>query len=449
MHRYKELEVSGHPYPAKQASIEFFGEANYRKRKSYLSSWLSDVDKFYRAVKVGKRRRRLPGGGRKVQFPAEENELYVRLLVRRQAHGFPCDHFWLQSEFKRILEESKPRGWRRCKYSWGWAIGFCVRYRLSVQAKNNIKAKDQVDREEEIRKFHKYWLEVVQKSEPRTDGKYGRFKASRIFHVDQVPLTFASPHTRTLNPIGAPSCRVAGPNTAGLEKRQGTLQMYICADKDKQVVRCAIIFRGTSGVRSKLPWPEERAAYAKLKHLTVYFQEKAWANEKFCEEDILRVAADLGKAGVHDQVVLGMDNHASQRTPAMLELYSDLGIFPLFTPSDCTDCVSPVDHHCGRFVQAHMAACYKKDLEARREIWMAMAGDNENDVADPNGSSAMMRRICMAQWADEALEKLLTQNKHTIHQAFFNTGFLLALDGSEDALMRLQGWDSSKPYVFR
>jgi hypothetical protein len=447
--RYTELEAAGHPTPAKQVTIEIFGAVNYQRRKGYVTKWLRQVENFRRAIKECKAgRKRLPGGGRKVRFPQEEDELYVRLLVRRQAYGYPCDHFWLQHEFRNILNESKPEGYDTCKFSWGWAVNFCVRYRLSTQASNNIKAHDQVDRAPEIRRFHRYWLETVQKSEPQTDEKYGRFPPSHIFHVDQVPLCYASPHTRTLNPIGAPSCRIAGPNTAGLEKRQGTLQMWMCADKENQVVKSSLIFRGSRGEKSRLPKPAEKAVYAQLKWLRVHFQSKAWADEIFCEEDILNVAKDLQQNGIEGQVVMGMDNHKCQCTGRMRELYTQLGMVPLFTPPDCTDCVSPVDHHCGRFVQEHMAKKYRAALEERRALWMASENDEE-DIADPESTSAMMRRIEMAKWADDALELLFTQERHRVHQAFFNTGFLLAKDGSEDARMRLQGWSGSEPYRFR
>ena len=105
-----------------------------------------------------------------------------------------------------------------------------------------------------------------------------------MFHVDQVPLPFASSCRTTLNPKGAVSCRIAGVNTSGLEKRQATLQLWICASGDHQVIKPTIIFRGPAhkGPRTKVPWAEEEALYASLKSIRVAFQSKAWADGEFC-----------------------------------------------------------------------------------------------------------------------------------------------------------------------
>ena len=153
--------------------------------------------------------------------------------------------------------------------------------------------------------------------------------------MDQVPLPFASDHGRTLNPKGAKSCRIAGPNTSGLEKRQATLQLWICAEPSTQPVKPTIIFRGSRGPKSKLPWVVEKALYVNLNTIRVAFQPNAWADELFCADEILKVAADLESAGIDGEVLVGMDNHSAQRTPGMLELYTSLGMVPVFTAANC------------------------------------------------------------------------------------------------------------------
>jgi hypothetical protein len=90
------------------------------------------------------------GATRKPDFPDCEDELYVRFLFRRLALGYPCNHFWLISEFKKILVEASPPEYKGKKYSKGWVVRFCVRYRITTQAKNNIKEVDQVDRAKAI-----------------------------------------------------------------------------------------------------------------------------------------------------------------------------------------------------------------------------------------------------------------------------------------------------------
>ena len=449
--RYFELESD--PLcatPHKQTCIELWGPL-WENRKGYLSKWLDAAGKIrgdvFKGLKGAAAAGRSVGSGRPAAFAAEDDELYVRVLFRRMEHGYPVNHFWLQMEFGSILEESKPNGYRDFKCSPGWAVRFCVRYRLSTQAANNIKAHDQVDRADAIRQFHQYWILVVQQSEPQLHPKFGRFGPRRILHVDQVPLPFAAGHKKTLNPTGFGSCRIAGPNTAGLEKRQATLQLWIVADEFNQYVKPTIIFRGTRGPRSKLPWPAEKTVYDALDNIRVAFQKNAWADEQFCEEDILAVAGDIHRAGIEGEVVAGMDNHSAQRTQGMLDLYKNLGMYPLFTSANCTDCISPVDHHIGRYIQTHMGRSYRQELQDNPAHWFAGSGADE--IEDVECSSAMHRRILMARWLSAAWDDLRSKEPHMLRSAFVQTGFLVAKDGSEDDLIKIQGWSSSEPYRYR
>jgi hypothetical protein len=381
------------------------------------------------------------------KFPDCEDELYIRFLFRRTALGYPCNHFWLITEMKKILSETSPVTWDGVGLKQRWAVNFCRRFSITTQAKNNIKETDQVDRVEAIRSFHRYLIMKLQMSDPQLDEKYGRFAPRRMFHVDQVPLPFASDRGRTLNPKGAKSCRIAGMNTSGLEKRQATLQLWICAERSSQVIKPTIIFRGSRGPRSKLPWPVEKTFYNTLQNIRVAFQPNAWADEIFCADEIMRVAGDLYGAGVEGEVLIGMDNHASQRTPEMLELYTSLGMVPVFTSAQCTDCISPVDHHIGRFIQQHMGRSYRASVEADQAIWIA--GSNTDEIEDPTCSAATSRRMLMARWLSEAWTDLTTDFSHMIESAFVKTGFKIAKDGSEDHLIEIQGWAGTDTYTYR
>ena len=64
--------------------------------------------------------------------------------------GYPCIHFWLISEFKKVLTETKPAIWDGKAMTKKWAVNFCHRFNITTQSKNNIKETDQVDRLEAI-----------------------------------------------------------------------------------------------------------------------------------------------------------------------------------------------------------------------------------------------------------------------------------------------------------
>jgi len=223
-----------HPY---LATIKWAFGAGWRQRKSYLNKFLKAIGKVYHLIlssrKAGAARRM--GRVRPPDWFDEEGELYLRLLHRRTVRGFPCNHFWLISEFQRILDETQPDRPKKKKYTTGWAVGFCKRHRISTQARNNTKEVDQAGRVDAIKTFHRYVHLDLQPSAPQTDPVYGRFAPLRMLHADQVPLAFASPHTRTLNPIGAKSCRIAG-------------VQHLVSTSDKQLCRCGFMLkRAVSG----------------------------------------------------------------------------------------------------------------------------------------------------------------------------------------------------------
>ena len=424
----------------------FFG-AVWQQRKGHLSKWLRGNDRIRAAIKDGRSQSRKSGSVKPSAYPDCEDELYTRFIFRRTALGYPCNHYWLITEFSKVLTEKQPSGWGGHDMSKKWAVNFCIRFSITTQAKNNIKETDQVDRMEAIQSFHKYLILNLQQSAPQLDAKYGRFSPSRMLHVDQVPLPFASDHGRSLNPKGAKSCRIAGVNTSGLEKRQATLQLWICAEGGMQVVKPTIIFRGARGPKSKLPWAAEKALYETLHNIRVAYQPNAWADGVFCSEEILRVAADLHAAGVEGEVLIGMDNHSAQRTQEMLDLYEALGMVPVFTSANCTDCISPVDQHIGRFIQQHMGRSYRVSVEQEQSIWIAGSADVE--IEDPTCGAAMSRRMLMAQWLSAAWKDLTANHAHMIESAFVKTGFKVAKDGSEDSLIEIQGWAGPDAYTYR
>ena len=77
-------------------------------------------------------------------------------------------------------------------------------------------------------------------------------------------------------------------------------------------------------------------------------------------------------------------------------------------------------------------------IERDPHIWCADSIDQE--IEDAECSSAMHRRMLMAQWLSKAWEELITNHQGLIEESFVHTGFLLAKDGSEDKLMSIQGW---------
>jgi len=123
-----------------------------------------------------------------------------------------------------------------------------------------------------------------------------------------------------------------------------------------------------------------------------------------------------------------MDNHGAQQTARFRERLQEEGILPAYTPPNCTDCISPCDHHVGVRLKNIIAAFYAQELEDNRMEW-----------CDPeHGLQAWERRVRMATWAAKAWE-LVQGEKHLLRQAFVSTGFLIAKNGQEKNLIKIAG----------
>lgn len=249
--------------------------------------------------------------------------------------------------------------------------------------------------------------------------------------MDQVPVQFSGTSKKTYNTIGDRfGCRLGDPTGSDAGKRFATLQITIRASGD-QICKLEIYFKSDKS-DDKIEY-DEMAHYASIPNIRVRFQKKAWADEGVILDYMVDFRTDTKELG---EVILGMDRHGSQKTPLVRAFMSWVGIFPLYTPPECTDVVSPCDHHIGRHLQRLLAERYEKEYDANQTAW------------DIHGIETPEKRMLFATWASEAWSDLCANNKHLIHSAFVETGFLLARDGSENGLIKLQNWNAEDPYDF-
>jgi hypothetical protein len=313
----------------------------------------------------------------------------------------------------------------------GWLRGFLKRWRISEQCRNNKKVIPVAERKSWLQAFHTAWIYGIQWTGIARCPKYGRFPADTIFHMDQVPVQFSGTSKKTYNTIGDRfGCRLGDPTGSDAGKRFATLQITIRASGD-QICKLEIYFKSDKS-DDKIEH-DEMAHYTSIPNIRVRFQKKAWADEGVILDYMVDFRTDTKELG---EVILGMDRHGSQKTPLVRAFMSWVGIFPLYTPPECTDVVSPCDHHIGRHLQRLLAERYEKEYDANQTAW------------DIHGIETPEKRMLFATWASEAWSDLCANNKLLIHNAFVETGFLLARDGSENGLIKLQNWNAEDPYDF-
>jgi hypothetical protein len=385
-----------------------------------ISVWSSTRELLFHAREQGLGHYRSLVMASRVQFPDQEDKLYIAFCARRQ-QGLEVPDSWFQTNMLVILAADKPAAtspnysWENFQASAGWLWRYKKRYRISIQCQTNKKNKSIHEKLPLIKKFHKWLLLVLQMSAPQRCPKYGRFPAFLMFHMDQIPIAFDVGSKRTNNGMGS-VCFIRRVLGSGLDKRQATLQLCIRADGE-QVVRLAIIFRGQGNVLDE----EEMKLYQSLRHLiTVYFQHNAWADVFVMLEWLKQFHCDT--AGVGEEVLLGMDNHGAQQTCKFRQAAKAGKTCLAYTPPVCTDCISPCDHHVGAHLKVLIKSLFQEEME--------------NTLHNVK-LSASQRRMMMAIWAASAWAGLRTQT-NLLRSAFVSTGFLIAKSG-EDHLIKIPG----------
>ena len=411
---YDELIREGHFNPAAVLA--------YRTGlpKACVSDWIRDRGQiFYLAgteAYARKRRFRTSVG----KHPEAEFQLYLRFVWRRQHLKRRVGYGWLRANMLDILatngEVARLRGGN------SWCRGFCKRWHITRQCRTNTKTTPIEERLPQIRAFHQYLIYGVQRSDPQRCPKYGRFPPRRMFHMDQVPLPFSPNSRMTLN-VRGDQCVIADPGGDG-GKRFATLQITICADPTAPPVDIEVYFRGT-GLRAD---PEEEEYYRALPGVNVRWQPKAWADERIM---LLWFRDFREQVLTSGEVLLGMDNHGSQATPLCKAFMEHFNIVPAYTPANCTDCISPVDHHVGQTIKQIIARKYEAAFDA--------SGDGWDMPPEDGGLDAKEKRMLVATWVSEAWQEFTTGAKyhHLVRSAFVRTGFLVAKDGSENELIEL------------
>jgi hypothetical protein len=386
--------------------------------KSTISRWKQDEVSIFE-----KARTRRYGNKRAVSYPKpvwpeEEYKLYASFLIRRRIKGRRTTYAWLRRRFLDIRRRAGHVFPANYYPSRGWCIRFCKRWEITYQCRTNKHKTPIEQRVPAIQAFHQHWIYGVQRSQPQRDAKYGRYPRNRVYHMDQVPFAFAGGDKRTLNEKGAPKgCWTIGASDD--DKRFLTCQVCICGDPTDQDCKLEIIFRNPKD--GEYLTQEELNYYETLSGIKVRWQAKAWADTQAMLDWLVAFRGSTLHKG---EIALLMDNHGSQRVDEFCSLAELLQIQLVYTPANCTDCVSPVDRNVGKWIKTRAYQLQDEELE-----------DND-DWSKEDGLSKPKKRMLSAKWLSQAWLELMTEQHHLLDSAMVDTGVCIAADGSENHKIR-------------
>jgi len=286
-----------------------------------------------------KSQQRDSGGGRKTKWEEMEKKLYDQFRVRRATGGF-VRRGWFRQVSKAIFGETYPaEPLTNFAFSNGWFRGFLGRHRISLRVVTNKSSQLPSDFGEEIVN----WMRFNRgNSQLRPDDErglgdsaatIGRYCLSNIVNMDQTPLPFQYLEGQTYNNIGDRTIWVQG-SQSGWDKRQGTVQLTVCADGVPRI-KPLVFFRGL-GVGGGIL--KEKESYDS--RVDVKFNPKAYANtENFLQwiEEQLIPALD------NRPTILALDLFAAHKTEEVLDTFFANDITVSLIPGGCTSLVQPLD----------------------------------------------------------------------------------------------------------
>ena len=95
----------------------------------------------------------------------------------------------------------------------------------------------------------------------------------------------------------------------------------------------------------------------------------------------------------------------------------------MYIPPYCTDCISPVDCNVAVRIKQRVKALFRAYEGSQGASW-------ENYV------TASEKRMLVAQWVYQDWSHFLREEGYIIEQSVVKTGVALAMDGSEDHLVK-------------
>jgi hypothetical protein len=174
-------------------------------------------------------------------------EMLAQRIRQRRRLGLKASRIWITSNARQIRKMPlivKEDHAAQITLSRSWYYkGFLPRSNFAIRRSSNRKQADISNSKPVIYKFHSE-LFAKFNAQPHIDPVHGHFTKRDVFNFDQIPLPFiCDGDSRTVDTKGAERvwCRQPG---SGLEKRQATMHLTLCADDDAIQPKPIIVFRG-------------------------------------------------------------------------------------------------------------------------------------------------------------------------------------------------------------
>ena len=330
--------------------------------------------------------------GRQALYPELEKELYDWIVDQRSS-GYIVTSLHIRLHAQKICKDST------FEASNGWAQKFMRRHGLALHQKTKIAQKLPRDLEEKIHLFHTFIISL---------RKQKNFELSQIGNMDETPMTFDLPASRTIDTKGNRTIQI---RTTGHKKTHFTVVLSCMADSTK--LKPMVIFK-----RKRIPKGEKFPP-----GVVIHCHPKGWMDEEGIILWLNKVWDARPGALLKKKSMLVWDQFRSHLTDTVKAKVKSLNTFQSVILGGLTSILQPLD-----------VVLNKPFKDRIREKWIAWMKTDDKELTA--GGNLKKPGLCLVtSWVKTSWEDI---PKEMVIKSFLKMGISNRMDGTEDDLL----WDS-------
>lgn len=249
-----------------------------------------------------------------VVWPNLERNL-AKWVKEQREKGMPVSTVQIRFQ-ARIMASNM--GFTNFKGSPNWCFRFMSRNNLSVRTRTTVGQELPADWEKTKASFLKYVAEKI---------KENNFSTAQIINMDEVPLTFDCPPSRTVNTIGE---KTIGIVTTGNERTSFTCVLACAANGDK--LKPLIIFKRKTMPKANFP-----------SDVVIRCNEKGWMSEEIMYEWLAEVWRKRKNSFFQPSGLLIMDSMSAHKVDSVKTALKKVSAEPAIIPGGLTKVLQPLD----------------------------------------------------------------------------------------------------------
>lgn len=372
----KAAEETNNLEAARKFSVD---ESNVRR-------WRKDT--LLESEPKAKRARRGPKTG---QFPEMEEEIKQWVDEKRQ-NGYGVSRLAIRLYTLRLAKSGKYEGTIDFKASQGRSTRFLARHGLALRQRTKIAQKLPKDYEKKIVDFQQYII----KRRKEVD-----YPLCRIGNMDETPMCFDMPSTRTVNKKGEKTVMI---KTTGHEKTHFTVVLTCMADGGK--LPPMVIFKRKTPPKDKFP-----------SGVVIHQHPKGWMDEPGVIKWLSSVWERRNGGLLKKPSLLVWDQFKAHLTDKVKGKLKDNKTVQAVIPGGLTGTLQPLD-----------VSLNKPFKAAMREQWATWMGEGKGELT-VKGNMKRPPLPTVVSWVKTAWDRIPAD---MVQRSFLKCCISNNLDGSED-----------------